>query len=381
MRIAKIIPACPLAVLIALSAAARPASAQESAAFDWMGHSSKVAETDLGLQRGSFIVAPVPFSNPTIDNGLLLGAGYLFNLPGSKPSGVGFGKLKSGNGSNGAAIGASVTFAEGLWTIFGFGGTAEVFYDLALNDVNLPIRQDGELYALRVERGLTQRFKIGAMVSYLDSSIAIDSPVFEELPDFLKPQGQLELGQITLDAVWDTRDDTFFPTTGALVSANVSYAHEIDSILDGAIELDKVNYAKLTLSAAKYNELDGRGVFAYHGQICTSSENAPFFDSCGIGMASGLRGFPSTEFINDASASLQGEYRGQFNHRFGYAAFAAVGAGGNDLGSLSFKEGGASAGFGLRYRLSKKFQLDYRLDFARNNRGDDFFYISLGQKF
>ncbi|QJF51103.1 BamA/TamA family outer membrane protein [Roseobacter ponti] len=357
------------------------AQAQAAATLDRLVDSAEVADSDFGFRRGSFILAPVPFSNPTLDSGLLLGAGYLFTLPGSKPSGIGYGRLESGNGSTGEAAGASLNFGQGLWTVFAFGGSAEVFYDLDLEGFELPIRQDGELYALRVDRGVAQNLKIGAMLTYLDSSLALDFPVFQELPEFLRPQGELELGQITFDVVWDTRDDTFYPTSGMLASLKATYAEEIDSIFGGLIGVADETYTKIKAAASTYHELGDQSVLAFQAQACTSSDGAPFFDSCGVGLASGLRGFPSTGFISDASASLQAEYRGTFNQRFGYAAFTAMGAGGDNLGSLSFDEGGISAGLGLRFRLSKRFGLDYRFDYARNDRGDDFFYISLGQKF
>lgn len=370
-----------IGLFLAFVAGGTPANAQASAILDPFSEMSEIAESDYGFKRGSFIVAPIPFSNPTIDSGLLLGAGYLFTLPGSKPSGLGYGRLQSGNGSSGQAAGVSLNFGEGRWTVFGFGGSAEVFYDLNFGGAELPIRQEGELYALRLERGVSQNLKVGAMLSYLDTSIALDVPIFQQLPEFLRPQAELEIGQITLDAVWDTRDNTFYPTSGTLASLKMTYAEEIDSIFGGRFEIAGETYTKVKLSAATYGKIGRQGVVAIRGQACTSSEGAPFFDSCGVGLSSGLRGFPSTQYISDASASLQGEYRGRISDRLGFVGFAAAGVGGNSLSSLNFDEGGASAGVGLRVRLSKRFQLDYAFDYARNDRGVDYFYISLGQKF
>lgn len=370
-----------LVFFTALAAGNSTVHAQPSVASDQLVQSEEIVDSDFGFRRGSFILAPVPFSNPTIGNGLVLGAGYLFTLSGSKPSGIGYGRLHSGNGSTGEAAGASINFSDGLWTVFAIGGSAEVYYDLDFEDFELPLRQEGELYAFRLERGISKSLKVGAMLTHLDSTIAIDSPEFEELPEILRPQAELELGQVTFDVVWDTRDDTFYPTTGTLATIKLTYAEEIDTIFRGGIEIGDENYTKATVSAATYRAIGSKGVLAVRGQACTSSSGAPFFDSCGVGLAHGLRGFPSFEFISDASASLQAEYRGRLSDRFGFVTFAALGAGGDDLGSLSFNEGGASAGVGLRFRLSKRFGLDYAFDYAINDKGDDFFFISLGQKF
>jgi len=54
------------------------------------------SETKYGFRNGSIVVAPIPFSNPTIGAGLMLGAGYLFTTSeGSKPSVVGIGGFRS----------------------------------------------------------------------------------------------------------------------------------------------------------------------------------------------------------------------------------------------------------------------------------------------
>jgi len=35
-------------------------------------------ETKLKLQKGNFVVVPIPISNPTLDSGLVLGAAYFY---------------------------------------------------------------------------------------------------------------------------------------------------------------------------------------------------------------------------------------------------------------------------------------------------------------
>ena len=62
------------------------------------------SKPEFGLGSGSFIVAPIPFSDPMIDSGLALGAGYLFKVDdGSDPSLLGIGYLRSQNGSEATA--------------------------------------------------------------------------------------------------------------------------------------------------------------------------------------------------------------------------------------------------------------------------------------
>ena len=144
-----------------------------------------VAESDVGFKFGSVIVAPIPFSNDLIGSGLVLGAGYLFNLPGSKPSGFGIGALKTGNGSEGYFGGGSVNFGEGRWTLGLFGGTADVSYDLPVGSLNVPLQQSGDAIDVFLEYGLTPQLTAGVSVGYLEFDDFTGQPGLHDFaPDF-----------------------------------------------------------------------------------------------------------------------------------------------------------------------------------------------------
>ncbi|WP_170464933.1 hypothetical protein [Ruegeria arenilitoris] len=93
------------------------------------------------------------------------------------------------------------------------------------------------------------------------------------------------------------------------------------------------------------------------------------------------RGFPVTQFLDLRSASLQVEYRRQIWRRFGAAVFAGVGQTGDSFSNLSSGGTHSAYGVGGRYRVSKKFPIDFSVDWARNNKGDDQLYIYVGQRF
>lgn len=89
-----------LACLIVLCGSA--ALAQESSTDTRPGVAPDIREdeTRLKLQRGDFVVVPVPISNPTLDEGLVVGAAYFY------PQSEEEKKLQP----------ASVTAAAGLYT-------------------------------------------------------------------------------------------------------------------------------------------------------------------------------------------------------------------------------------------------------------------------
>ncbi|SFM64563.1 BamA/TamA family outer membrane protein [Shimia aestuarii] len=357
-----------------------PAFAKNPIKNQLNGPVKTVASADVGLRNGNFILAPIPFSNDTIGNGLALGAGYLFSLPGSKPSGIGVGYFETDTGSYAYGLGGSVVFDNDRWSLGAFVAEGELNYDLPIvGALALPVTQSVSGAVIRLDYGFSKTFKAGLGLAYLESNIAWNPSI--TLPGFLRPDMDVELARLTFDMVHDTRDDTFYPHTGTYAALDLSYGHIQDSVFGGRLTFSDRSYTKMVAEASVFRPIGATGVIAFNAVLCGAGSAAPFFDTCGVGFADGLRGFSALSQLADWSASAQVEYRGRFNQRLGYVVFAGAGAGGNDLTSLSLNLGGSAIGAGLRYRLSKKFGLDYAIDYARNNHGDEFLYLSVGQKF
>lgn len=339
-----------------------------------------IAATDTGLRSGNFIVAPIPFSNDTVGSGLVLGAGYLFSLPGSRPSGVGFGGFKTDNGSVAYGLGGSVVFDENKWTLGAFLGEGDINYDLPIaGDLVLPLSQQVAGGAVRLEYGFSDQLKAGGAIAYLDSSITLGPG--SSIPEFLRPDLEVDLFRLSFDVVHDTRDNTFYPTQGTYLSLSLGYGHIEDALFEGRLKIDERDYPKIVGKGSAFWDVGDDAVLGANATLCGTSSDAPFFDTCGVGFADGLRGFSTLGALANYSASAQVEYRGRLSERFGYVVFAGTGAGGDEIGDLSFDNGGLAGGVGLRIRLSKDFGLDYAIDYARNLDDEEFVYLSLGQKF
>ncbi len=227
----------------------------------------------------------------------------------------------------------------------------------------------------------TQQFEVAATFAYADTVINLDSDLIDELPDFLQPDLDIELARLTFDLKYDTRDDTFYPTSGVVASAAFTFAEEIDSAFNDRFQIDDRSYMKNVVSLSGYRAIGDNGVIAAKAVVCGASDNAPFFDACGVGFVDGARGFSALSYLDDYSASAQLEYRGRLNQRIGYVAFADVGGGGDSIRFISTDNGGYAGGIGLRFRLSRQFALDYSVDYAMNNEGDGLLYLYLGQRF
>lgn len=370
------------AVLLFSGLCAGAALAQDPALDQSFAGAQLAADSDVGFRNGSVVVVPIPFTNPTIGNGLTLGAAYLFNLEASNPSGFGLGAMRSDNGSEALALGTRVNFGGGRWTLGGGVGTADVKYDLRLEDGTLvPLGQTADVLGLQASYGVNEALKLGFSLGYLDTTLRLNSRAFDGLPEELKPDANVELTKLTFNLSFDTRDDTFFPSRGTLAAVNLTLGEDADYLFDKALQVSETRYYKGFLSLAAYRPLGQRGVLAGRAVLCGAEDAAPFFDTCGVGFVDALRGFPSTEYIRDFSASVQAEYRGHIAGRVGYVLFAGAGGGGDTLGQISADAGGVAAGAGLRFRLSQQFALDYAADLAVNDQGDEYLYLSVGQRF
>lgn len=331
-------------------------------------------KSEFGLRHGSVVLAPIPFSSPTIGSGLMLGVGYLFTTdPGSKPSVLGIGGLRSDNGSRGAGILINLAFDNNRWLFESIFARADVRYDLFTPAGKLPIRQDGVLARMSLAYGVTPELSFGAGLRYLDTTI---TPAVPGLPPIPPPFDQfldVEIASVGLIAGWDRRDDTIYPTRGS--NLHVEAYHNVS--LSGLVQ----DYDKAYLTYTHYFKLGQSGVVAARAATCAASAQTPFFDQCGLGTTDAFRGFSATQFIDQRSASLQVEYRHQFTRHLGAVVFGGVGQVGPRFDDLDLGGTHSAAGIGVRYRVSKQFPLDFSVDVSRNNLGENLLYIYVGQRF
>lgn len=326
----------------------------------------------IGVSRGSFIVAPVPFQNPVLGSGLAVGGAYLFkDTLGADTSTLGLAYFRTETGSEGYGLGMDLNFGLTGWQTTLLLGDLSLNYDLFVDGTPLPVRQTGTGAKLKFARSLTETVSLGAGLSYLRSDLAAGSGAV--LPPSLRPDTRLELAKISLSTDWDTRDDPDYPTEGRLARAELGFGHLLNA--------RGRDYWKGVGSLSGYHPMFDQGVLAWTVTGCTATEDAPFFDACSFGGTDAFRGYGATEFIDTALLSGQIEYRGRLAGRFGYVAFAGVGGSGPRLGSV-FEDGlRSAAGFGARIRLSRSFPVDYAIDLSRNSDGDGLLYVYVGQRF
>ena len=359
-----------MAVLASAGLAAGPEQTERH-----LGHIETAQKAEgYGFRNGSVVVAPVPFSSPMIGSGLALGAGYLFKTsPDANTSVIGLGGLRSDNGSQAAAGMVNLAFPGNRWQIKALAARADAVYDLYTGvgywgAAGQPGRVAGaDQRGLRGDAG-----SVGRDRAALPGNGG-GTPDAGLLPSELQPDASLEIGTFGLSLDWDRRDDSDYPTQGTRLTAFATRSHTLGGL---SRRYDK-GYAILD----GYRPLGRRGVLALRGTICAASGNTPFFDQCSIGATDNMRGFNSTQFIGPRSASVQAEYRRRFSKRWGGVVFAGTGWTGPEFGDLTQGGSHSAAGAGLRYRVSKKFPVDFSIDLSRNNEQETQLYVYVGQRF
>lgn len=326
----------------------------------------------IGFRSGEFIAAPIPFSNPTIGDGLAAGGAWLFySDPESSTSSIGLGGFRTDNGSQGLAFAADLKFSRNRYLVSLLAGEVDLEYDFQAGSLDIPLKQTGELYKAQFAYGFSQQFSLGFGLQYAQTSIS--TGFGGALPPELSASLDLDVFKYGLSAMWDDRDSDLYPTSGSRITFD-AFQGEVT----GRIGRD---YQKAVLKASHFQPVSaGQGVLALSGTLCRASGSAPFFDSCSIGLTDDLRGFSVTEYIGETLVSAQAEYRGRMKTgRFGYAAFLGAGS----VSGTRTSDAGvhAAAGLGIRYRLSKTLPVDFSVDATINSDNETLYYIYVGQAF
>lgn len=343
-------------------------------------------------KKGEWLLAPIPVSSPAIGSGLEWAVARLFPFNKkdevSPASAVGVAGIFTNNGSRGIAIGSRLYLKEDRFRIAAAIANASINFDVygigeaaGRQGFYIPLNVKGGVgigeFLFRVRksiylgaRGQYRNATLALNQDRLDSSDITSEPpdnvasVVEQIRDQLLHQTTVSLGP---RFQWDTRDSVFYPRHGFLAEA----ASDLFSTGLGS----KWSYQYYKVAFNKYNTLSEHQVLAFRGMACAAAgDRVPIYDLCLFGTANDLRGYTGGRYQDRRMFATQAEYRLMlpakgFLGRFGLVAFAGVGAIGDkftDIGASDLLPGG---GAGLRFRLLKKYPINFRVDYGLGNDG------------
>jgi len=173
-----------------------------------------------------------------------------------------------------------------------------------------------------------------------------------------------------LSALWDARDNIYYPTRGTYVEGEATWY--------SAAWGSDYTFGHLTADLRGYRST-GRGVLAAQAYAEAIVGQAPFQLLPVLGGADRMRGYREGRFRDKVYWTLQAEYRRPLFWRLKGAVFGAVGEVGPQIGPDLVDGLEAAVGVGGRVRFTED-GVHGRLDVAYSRTGLEF-YISLGEAF
>jgi outer membrane protein assembly factor BamA len=175
---------------------------------------------------------------------------------------------------------------------------------------------------------------------------------------------------IGLKAVWDTRNNIFYPTDGKYSSLKFM-SYPVGEFIYYTTELDVKSYATIM----KKHVLAGEVYFS------NAVGNVPFYALPQLGGQYKMRGYYQGRYADNAYFTVQLELRQYFWGRLGYVVFGSVGTVAASPDKYQMKEMKFSYGAGLRFLFNEKEGVNLRMDIGITREGETGVYFGIGEAF
>ncbi|BDD07224.1 BamA/TamA family outer membrane protein [Aureibacter tunicatorum] len=224
-------------------------------------------------------------------------------------------------------------------------------------------------------RIIEDKFFVGIKTDFLKTDIkevkTADNQ--SELADDLMNQSGVYFG-IGPQLIYDTRDNTLFPTGGYYLETSFMYYPQFSNSSD---------FTKFIFDARKYVKIQSwKNVLAFQAKASSSSGGLPFFMMSNIGGKNDLRGIEhANKYIDNQSFLTQVEYRRHLWWRLGMVAFAGLGQTADEWSKMNTVDMKYVYGIGGRFRMTSDDRLNMRLDVGFGPNGDRAFYFSIKEAF
>ena len=332
------------------------------------------AESEFIVQKGDFVIVPIPMSDPTLGTGLVLGGAYFYaqteKQKESQPASLtGVAGIYTNNDSYAFGIGQQNYWDEDKWRFNGLLAHADFKFallDPAKSSDTIDWVIEGDIVQAEISRKILGDWYFGVQARYVNV-IQIFDINLEEIIDFDVKSEMTSVGTgATL--MLDTRDVPTNAYTGMYFKVNALFNREISGSDD--------RYQTYEASLKSYHQLAEPVVVAWEVRGCTKSGAVPLWDSCLVG----LRGFAATDYLGTSSVSGQVEARWRVWKKLGVVGFAGYGASNSTYSKAGGDVSIPSYGFGFRFMVLESRRINMRLDFARSDDSDAV-YLSVAEAF
>jgi len=332
-------------------------------------------ELKLKYEKGSFVIVPIPISDPTLGTALVLGSAYFYgqteeqknSQPASLTAG---GAMYSSTDSVAAVIAQQNYWRQDTWRFAGAVGYADLNLELLTSDgsgsrVNADWLLNGGFLYAHLARKISGRWYLGVFGRTVDVSQAFNVSLQPNDYDLGGDTVSTGLGMF-VDR--DTRDMPSNAYSGNLLS--------VRGLFNSQSFGSDNDYESYSVAFSSYREMTDQLVLAWQLEGCYRSGTVPLWDTCRVG----LRGFPATDYLGKSSAIGQVEARWRLSERWGLVGFAGGGYLDNSFNEIDIHDLITSYGIGLRFMVLKSKRINMRVDYGWSNDSNAL-HLSVGEAF
>lgn len=333
-------------------------------------------ESELTLERGNVVVAPIPISNPTLGTGLVAVAAYFYAQTEEQkkvqPASVtGLAAMYTSNDSKAIAIAQQNYWSTNKWRFTGVAGAADFRLPLLAPDQspsgqNVDWQIDGGFLLTRLSRKLLGSWYGGAFARIIDADQTIQTGAPESGAGF--DLGNVRAVGLGITFEYDTRDMPGNAYSGRYL--------KVEGLFNDESIGSQRTYQNYAVTLRSYHEMSKSLVLAAEAQACNRAGQVPLWDACRIS----LRGFATTDYLAKVTASAQVEARWRLSKRWGLVGFGGAGYASTSFSDVRDNEPIPSYGVGVRFSVLPAKRVNIRLDYARSTKSDAI-HVSVGEAF
>lgn len=343
-------------------------------------------EADSSLYPSKLILAPIISFSPETSLGFGIGSKYLFKIPGSgkdtRTSNMPISIQYTLENQFIVASGFEIFSPGEKWQLSGnakFQNFPRLYYGVGrstpetneeqyeFNQVLLEPILLKNVFVRYLFVGAGLRFnRVGGVELEREDGLLANS-------DIPGARGSTSVGT-EFAFVYDSRSNILNAQSGWYVEFTVGH-------YDKAFGSD-YNFDLTRLDLRKYWDLSSRDyqVFALQLKTHFASSGAPLAELAFFGSEEIMRGFYEGRFIEKSMIAFQAEYRRTLFGRLGGVVFIGAGDVEDDLGDFRLRRFRPSAGFGLRFLLDKRENLNLRFDWGFA-KGTNNYYLNIAEAF
>jgi len=321
----------------------------------------------------NLLLVPVPISSPTFGTGLILGGAWFYSQTEEQKESqpASFTGAAAGYTSNDSWFGGVMQqnyWKEGTWRFTGVAAYMDLKLDLVGDESGSSVGWlvNGPLFQARISRRLRGNWFLGATARYLDITQAIEFALEDSEYNISSTISAVALG-LNLD--YDSRDLPTNAFTGRYLEMKALTSHQSNAKDD--------TYQSYHARFRSYHSLLDSLVLAWEVNGCARGGEVPLWDTCRLG----LRGFSATDYLGKKSLYAQAEVRWRVYKRWGLVGFAGAGRIYDSFGKIGEDDTIPSYGVGIRFMVLESQRINVRVDYARSDKGNEAWYLSVTEAF